>query len=400
MIISKYDNKVLSLFMGTNKDVSCKSTRFIKTSIITFLLLNLAACDNNNELPSPRHGAKQSLHRVEVVVVENRSVSLKQIVSGTLEAVTKIRLYNEESGRIIKLPFHEGDVVKKGTLLVQLDNSLLKVDLAKAKASHKQAKLDLSRIKKLVAKKIATEEEVAKIQTALELARAEENRQSIRLQRTSIKAPINGLITQRFFEPGDLLPPQSQILTIIDPATLQLKANLAERWIPLVKKDQNVTLRIDALGDSAFAAKITRIHPTINTTTHNGTVEIELNPVPDGAYEGQFSRADIELTATNRLVIPVHTIHYEPKGAYVYRIVEKDNDDKSAKQPSAEKVYFEQGQQFGSVIEVLTELSVGDKIVSRGYLGLRDGKKVIIANEENPTPSIEQEQSLLPSGEG
>ncbi len=219
MIISKYDNKVLSLFMGTNKDVSCKSTRFIKTSIITFLLLNLAACDNNNELPSPRHGAKQSLHRVEVVVVENRSVSLEQIVSGTLEAVTKIRLYNEESGRIIKLPFHEGDVVKKGTLLVQLDNSLLKVDLAKAKASHKQAKLDLSRIKKLVAKKIATEEEVAKIQTALELARAEENRQSIRLQRTSIKAPINGLITQRFFEPGDLLPPQSQILTIIDPAT-------------------------------------------------------------------------------------------------------------------------------------------------------------------------------------
>jgi membrane fusion protein (multidrug efflux system) len=119
-------------------------------------------------------------------------------------------------------------------------------------------------------------------------------------------------------------------------------------------------------------------------------VEIELNPVPDGAYEGQFARADIELTATNRLVIPVHTIHYEPKGAYVYRIVEKDNDDKSAKQTIAEKIYFEQGQQFGSVIEVLTELSVGDKIVSRGYLGLRDGKKVIVANGKAKTMSNEQ----------
>jgi len=362
--------------------------------LLLILILSLIACDKGSELQAPRHGTKQSLHRVETVIVEMRSVSLEQIVSGTLEAVTKIRLYNEESGRITKLPFHEGDDVKKGTLLVQLDNALIKIDVAKAKASRKQTKLDLSRIKKLLTKKITTEDEVAKAQTALDLARAEESRQLTRLQRTSIKAPIDGLITQRFFEPGDLLPPQSQILTIIDPTTLRLKANLAERWIPLVKKNQNVTLRIDALGDSAFTATITRIHPTINVTTHNGTVEIALDPVPENAYEGQFARANIELTATNRLVIPAHTIHYEPKGAYVYRIIEKEdvNKDKSAKQFIAEKVYFEQGQQFDSVIEVLTALQADDKIVSRGYLGLRDGKKVVIANEKTPTSKIKDEQ--------
>ena len=372
MIISKKHSKILALFTAM------------------LFSLCLVACDQSSESLAPRHAAKQSMHRVEVLTVENRAVSLKQIVSGTLEATTKIRLYNEESGRITKLPFHEGDVVTKGTLLVQLDNALLKIDLAKAKATKKQAKLDLSRIKKLQKKNITTADEVAKAQTELDLARAEENRQLTRLQRSSIKAPIDGLITQRFFEPGDLLPQQSQILTITDPTTLQLNAQLAERWIPLVEKNQNVTLRIDALGDTAFTAKVTRIHPTINARTHNGIIEITLTPSPDGAYEGQFARADIELTATSRLVIPAHTIHYEPKGAYVFRIVEKTTgeDDDTTIQSIAEKIYFEQGQQFASVIEVLTELKAGDKIVSRGYLGLRDGKKVIIANEETPTTKI------------
>ena len=372
MIISKKHNRILALFAAT------------------LFALCLVACDQSSESLAPRHATKQSLHRVEILTVENRAVSLNQIVSGTLEATTKIRLYNEESGRITKLPFHEGDTVEKGTLLVQLDNALLKIDHAKAKATKKQAKLDLSRIKKLLKKNITTAEEVAKAQTELDLARAEESRQLTRLQRSSIKAPIDGLITQRFFEPGDLLPQQSQILIITDPTTLQLNAQLAERWIPLVEKNQNVTLRIDALGDTAFTAKVTRIHPTINARTHNGIVEITLTPSPDGAYEGQFSRADIELTATSRLVIPAHTIHYEPKGAYVFRIVEKTTkgDDDTTTQNIAEKVYFEQGQQFASVIEVLTELKAGDKIVSRGYLGLRDGKKVIIANEKTHTTKI------------
>ena len=65
---------------------------------------------------------------MEIITVENKPVFLTQTISGTLEAVTKIRLYNEESGRITKLPYHEGDTVKKGTLLVQLDNELLKTE--------------------------------------------------------------------------------------------------------------------------------------------------------------------------------------------------------------------------------------------------------------------------------
>lgn len=363
--------------------------KFQLTSVLAIGLM-LSACDTGTTNINTAK-VQKTLHRVEVIEVEKKPVFLTQTVSGTLEAVTKIRLYNEESGRIVKLPYYEGDVVKKGALLVQLDNEILKTDVAKAKASREQAMVDLSRVKKLLPKKISTEEEVARAQTELDLAIAEEKRQLTRLQRTSIRAPINGLITKRFQEPGDMLAQQSHIHSIVDPATLRLKASLAERWIPLVKNHQAITLRIDALGDTAFNAEIVRIHPTINASTHKGIIEILLTPVPKGAKIGQFVRARIELKTTDRLIIPVHTIHYEPEGAYVFRV--KDNEDGKM---FAEKVFFEQGQQFGSVTEVLSELNPGDMIVSRGYLGLRDGKKVVVAKADTTSTQPAPAASIKP----
>ena len=383
MIISIRQSTISMLFSGP----------FVSAPLIAGLLLclTLAACTGNDDNEISSNKVKQSLHNVEVVRAEKKPVFLPQTASGTLEAVTKIRLYNEESGRITKLPYHEGDRVKQGTLLVQLDNELLKTDVAKATASKEQAKVDLSRLSKLLAKKIATEEEVASAKTILDLAIAEEKRQFIRLQRTSIKAPIDGVITERLYEPGDLLAQQSHILTIIDPSALLLKATIAERWIPLIQADQAVQLRIDALGDTKFSAKILRIHPTINASTHKGVIELLLNPVPDGAKEGQFARAQIDLKANERLVIPVHTILYEPEGAYVYRIIVNDKGESIA-----EKVFFDQGQQFASVTEVLSKINPGDKIVSRGYLGLRHGKKVIIPEKTTGSLLADEPAAVTP----
>jgi RND family efflux transporter MFP subunit len=377
MIITKKQPHYLLMFLG-------------KTPPTLLLLglvfsLGLTACDDakNINIGSPR--ADKVAHRVETTLAEIKSVFLTQTVSGTLEAVTKIRLYNEESGRITKMPYHEGDYVKKGALLIQIDNALLKTDVDKAKASKQQAKLDLSRLKKLLPKKIATEEEVARARTVLDLAVADEKRQITRLRRTSIKAPIDGVITRRLYEPGDLVAQQSHILTIIDPTKIRLKASLAERWIPLVKNGQAVSLYIDALGDSAHTAHVERVHPTINAGTHKGIIEIALEPVPANAKIGQFVRAKIELKSTDRLVIPVHAIHYEPEGAYVYRVT---IDDQSI--DIAEKVFIEQGLQYGELSEVLTEINVDDKIVTRGYLGLRNGKEVTIANPDKQ-PTLKEE---------
>ncbi len=105
--------------------------------------------------------------------------------------------------------------------------------------------------------------------------------------------------------------------------------------------------------------------------------------MPEGAVAGQLSRADIELIVSGVLAIPVHTIHHDPQGPYVYR-AEKDKDGHAI----VKKVYIVQGQQYGSVAEVLSGLKQGDRIVNRGILGLRDGKKVEITASELDDPGI------------
>ncbi|MBE9567618.1 MAG: efflux RND transporter periplasmic adaptor subunit [Proteobacteria bacterium] len=361
----------MAIFTGVFSQWNRRTLLTIPVVFASTLLLS--ACDKTEDRPGS-HKIRSTSHRVEVITAETKPVSLTQTISGTLEAVTRIRFYNEESGRITRLPYHEGDMVKKGSLLVQLDDELLKTDVAKARASREQAKVNLGRLKKLLPKKISTEDEVARAQTELDLARTEEKRQLTRLQRASIRSPIDGMVTRRLYEPGDLLPAQTHILSIIDPSALRLKAGLAERWLPLVKQEQTVKLKIDALGDRRFDARVIRIHPTIDASTHKGIIEISLSPVPEGARVGQFARASIELRATDRLVIPVYIIHYEPEGSFVFRIKEED-----AGSTVVEKVFFEQGQQFAAMVEVFSGLQAGDKVVSRGFIGLRGGKKVEVA---------------------
>jgi len=268
----------------------------------------------------------------------------------------------------------------------------MKIGLAKAQASRQQAKVDLHRLKRLLPKKISTEDEVAKARTVFDLAIAEEKRQRTRLQRSSIYAPIDGLITRRLHEPGDMLSQHSHILSIIDPAALKLTVPLAGRWLPLVEQAQQVMVFIDALGNRKITARVLRIHPTVNASTHNGIIEILIDPVPEGATEGQFARANIELKANKRLVIPVHSIHYEPEGVYVFRMFASNGN----KDYTVEKVYVEQGQQFNDLAEILSGLEAGDLVVSRGYIGLRDGKKVVPANLDEVSAGDSLKDSTTP----
>lgn len=89
--------------------ISKKPSLFLPLSAYLAITLVVTACDDNSDTDSRTKRAPQTSHRVDVITVENRPVFLTQTVSGTLEAVTKIRLYNEESGRIVKLPYYEGD---------------------------------------------------------------------------------------------------------------------------------------------------------------------------------------------------------------------------------------------------------------------------------------------------
>lgn len=342
---------------------------------LLFLLFTLSACESSEDSSRGRPAAPAQ--QVEIMLTTIRPVSLQQTISGSLEAITSVRLYNEESGRITKLPYHEGDPVNKGDVVITLDGDLIQAELDKAEAEHKQAKADLKRLKKLVDKKLASDEVLAHAETILNVAKAEEKLQRTRFLRTTIKAPFSGVITERHNETGDVVASHSHILSMIDPTSLRIKMQLSESWIPLIDRDVVVDITIDALGNAVHKGNITRIHPTIDPNTRKGIVEVEIKPLPAGIKAGQLARVKIKSKPRQRLLVPSKAVRHDSKGAYVF-IVNEDS--------KVIKNYVTKGLQFGDEIEITEGLLVNQNIVIKGFTALRDGKTVEIVTQNKESP--------------
>ena len=349
--------------------------------ILLIAVLTLAGCDKGDDSHSKRRPV--SPHLVETMMASIQPVSHQQVLSGTLEASISVKLHNEEAGRISTLPLHEGDAVTQGQTVAAMDSEMIKAELDKASAQHQQAIIDYKRLKKLLPKKLASEEEVARSLTTLNIAKAEAELQQLRMDRTQIRAPFDGVISQRNNEPGDTVSARSHILSLIQVDKLMVKVKVSAQWLTLINKGDIMQISIDAIGDASTPARVERIHPEIDPSTRKGTIELMLDPVPAQARAGQLARVHLKSHINDRLVIPAHAIHHDIDGAYIYLL--EEIEDKT----TVHKRYIKKGMQFGEWTEAISGIALNDTLITKGFLGLRDGKAVSIVNSPaNPVDLI------------
>ena len=343
----------------------------MRNLILLLLIIGLGACQKTE----PRHAAQKNLPFVEIAKVERKPLKASRLVTGSLEAISTVRIFNQEQGRLLSLPYSEGDAVKKDQLVAQIDASLIQAELNKAKATLHQAKVNLRRITSLQRKKLASDDELSRAQTALELAQSEQVLLQTRFAHTRIRAPFDGVISERLQEPGDVVAVHSHILTIIDPSKLKIVVHLSELLLAHIKTGQAVQVRIDALGERHFPARVTRLYPTIDPRNRQGTMELQLQTVPKGARPGQLCRVMVNSETTPRRAIPFLAVRHDSKGEYVYRL---DAENK------VEKIHVQTGIQLGAEIEILAGLKEGDRVVSKGFIGLNAGRQVQIKPIKKP----------------
>ena len=333
--------------------------------ILLFLLLIAALAGCSGE--APRSAARQpSPQVVETARAEQRELAQTMKVVGTLEAVRRVDIVTQEEGTLVHLPWFEGDAVTEGEVLLRLDDAVIRAELDKARATRRQAELDLERLQGLVPRRLASEDELARARTALALARAEEALLQTRLARTVVRAPFAGVITRRLREPGDALPRHTHVLSMADPRRLRVRVAVSELLLPHLAAGQAVAVTIDALGGAVHPARIERVHPTVDPLTHKGLVDAVLEPVPAGARPGQLCRVTLRGAARPRLVVPFAAVRHDARGAYVYRI----EDGVARKRP------VRTGQVLATWMEILKGLADGDEVVTQGFLGLEDGRPV------------------------
>lgn len=342
---------------------------FIALASLMLAALMLVACA---EETANKPQKKARAHLVEIAAATRTSLGISHTRTGTLRALREVKIFNQEEGQIILLPYFEGDHVNKGDIVARLDDKLLQAHLAKASAMRKKAQQDLTRIKDLYKRKLVSAEELVQAETELQVTQADEDVLTTRTGYTTITSPINGLITERRTELSNIAERYTHLMTISDPASLITEVNVSELILPHLSLHDETHVSIDALGTKIFNGKITRIYPSLNPITRQGTVEVTLAPVPKGVKPGQLCRVRLDTQISERLLIPFRALRRDSAGEYVFR-VNQDNLVNRVNVISAQRL-----EEFAEIIQGIEE---GDQIVTKGFLGLSDNKTVKIVSE-------------------
>lgn len=341
--------------------------------VIAFVISGvfLSACEDDKSGKNKQKKAQQLVHSLTIKPVDS---FLSRRFNAVISAPNTIKISNQIAGMIMQIPYREGRRVKQGDILVQLDDSLTKAEHQKAIASLEKAEMDFQRTKKLVPSKLASDEELSAAQTNLKLAKAELTLKKIQLDRSVIIAPFDGVISQRLFEPGDTVTANTHLLSLVDTSNLVIKSAVPESFLGFIEKNQAVQIDIPAL-DLQLNASIQTIFPTVDPKTQQVSIEAQFNQQTPPLYPGMFAELTIKQKISNAILIPVNAVQYDTDGSWVYTINEKG---KSA------KTRVTTGQNINNTILVTTGLNAGDTIITKGFVGLRAGKKVKAVNMSTP----------------
>lgn len=336
-------------------------------TMLFLLILLMSGCENVSTPQEPGKKAPAKIHLVETQTATPAPITHSAIHIGTLEIQRQVKVFNQEEGRILEISALEGDRVDKGALLVRLDTTLLTAQFDKAQAVREQAQQDLDRINKLVKQRLAADDELARTATELRVAEAEESLLRIRLGFSEIRAPFNGIVSNTYVEAGDIAPRHTHLLTLIDPSSLVTRVEISELLLPFLHKGMNVKVAIDALKNSQITGIIHRIYPLINEHSHQGTIEVKLSSLPRGIRAGQLCRVSITTPKKSGISIPLSILQRDSRGEYIY-IVDQDDIVRSR--------YIRSGLHQDNHIEIVEGIETGARIVSKGFLGLKEGTKV------------------------
>jgi RND family efflux transporter MFP subunit len=348
-------------------------TRRVLLQLLTLLLLVgvLGACEKAEQDKQDQGKKKQQLVTTTQVT---KGIQQQQIErSGNLRVRRIIHVHNLEEGQIKEIPWYEGDEVSQGEMLVRLDDELLLTAQRKAAAQLDEAEKNLQRLERLIKTNAISEETLIAARTGVAVSKADIDELSVRLQRTKIHADFDGLITERLVEPGDFAEKNRHLLTIIDPQSLVIEVSLSQLLLPSLQKGDAVEVQIDALGQQWHPAKIIRIHPTIDPLTGQGTVEVGFDTLPAGIKTGQRATLRLAITSDEILLIPYSAQQQNRERNWVYLIKEGKAVEKD----------IVPGEYWPDGIAVIDGVEDGDEIITRGFLGLKNGAEVTIVKAQD-----------------
>ena len=333
--------------------------RVVLVSMFAVVALAMVSCAGKKDVKQEEVAV---LPKVEAQSVASREVVQEAVFTGTVEAQVVNNIAPQQPLRIKHIRFDVGDHVKKGDLLVLLDNS----SLVQAKAQLDNALKEYERTNELYRFGGASKSEWDSRRLQYEVAQTAYNNL---VENTTLISPISGIVTARNYDNGDMYAGQP-VLVIEQIKPVKIMINVSEPFFGKVKKGMPVHITLDAYGDEVFKGKIARIYPTIDQATHTFQIEITIPNYNERVRPGMFARVTLSYGKKNNVVIPDRAVQKLMGSGDRYVFIYNDADS------TVRYSKVELGRRLDNEFEIFSGVESGDKVVTKGHLGITNGCKV------------------------
>ncbi|HNA82143.1 MAG TPA: efflux RND transporter periplasmic adaptor subunit [Thiobacillaceae bacterium] len=353
------------------------NTQTLKPVFIALsLALGLAACSGEEHGKTAQEAPRTV--QAQTAVIQLREGLATTAVPGSVEALESVRVASRLMGYIRDIAVVEGQAVKVGQRLFSIDPldiegavEQARLGLKQAEDAMKDAEADYKRFENLYKEDVVSRQNYEKMKLNYEMAvtRAAQAKAGLgtaqgQMRYATVTSPINGVVTSKLANEGDIAAPGHPVLLVENPARLQVRGAVSEDLYRTLKAGAQVMVEVDG-QDKAVAAKVAQLAPAADPMTHTYTVKLDI--AAPGLKSGAFARIQFPTGKRTVLAVPeaavldragiVGVFVVDAQGAAQYRMVRL-------------------GRKDGGQVEVLSGLNAGDKVVTGNAQVVNNGDKI------------------------
>jgi len=311
---------------------------------------------------------------VEVVSVTRGDIQQTYRTITTLEAEQDAQVVARSTGILEDILVEEGDVVEKGQLLAQLDVEQLTLEVAQKEATLKKLKKELNRQQSLYNRKLTSSDALDRATFEFQSQQAQYKLSKLKLNYAGIKAPIDGIVTERLVKTGNLIRDNDLLFKIVDLNSLKAVLHLPEKELANIKKGQSILLSVDALENEIIVGKIERVRPSIDTDTGTFKVVAALNNENSFLKSGMFGKVEVVFDEhQDSLILEQEAVITQDNRSHVFVV----DGEKAIQTPV--KIGF----RYNGMVEVVDGLSESDQVITTGQQILKHESKIEVVGQND-----------------
>ncbi len=331
--------------------------------IAALVIIKFKFFPGNTPQGMPQQQGKPQPVTVTAYIVKPEKLNNKIYISGTLLSNEEVTLMPEIAGKVTRINFKEGSTVKKGDVLLTINDVELQAQLKKLQVQEKLVAEQEARQKKLLAINGISQEEYDVMLSQVNATAADVELLRAQIAKSQITAPFDGKIGLKNISEGSYVTPGTPIATMQQSDPMKLDFYVPEKYVSLVKANGKLTFTTE-VGNEKHDAIVMAIEPKVDAATRTIQVRAKTDNKSGNLFSGSFVRIEFSLQETeDALMIPTESIIPILKGQKVF----------VSRGGKAEEVKVETGLRSENKVQILKGLTVGDTVIATGIMQLKPG---------------------------